>query len=375
MLSTQRRSRWRINPYSPGAVAGYASLTGGALYAYQAYTNAIAHGASKRVAQIAGRAASRNYASGSYSGKHKTRSKAGGGGGTVRVARGGRKRAPQKRGGGGKRRKVSLKQRVTTLEHYGKKLAVHDHRALNFGRLDATINQARYQEDSAFHVAFYEGQMASVRYFDRQATPGIDNIDLRNQSRLDVWFGDIYMFKMLKNNASLPVDVSIYWYKRKMEGGTTVLGDMATDDVEIGISDAITNMQMFPSDFKLVRANWDLIKSDCARLNAGDELSSVCTLPKFKYDPTIRDGMGSPIFMKGDVICLSRIRGVLCHDVTDPAKVGFGDGAVDTVLKRKFKLRYVSDSTFLIVNNAVTGTPPVDCEITGPNVVTIEETT
>ena len=80
--------------------------------------------------------------------------------------------------------------------------------------------------------------------------------------------------------------------------------------------------------------------------------------------------------MKGDIICVARLQGVVAHDATTESNVGLGNGGVDILIKTKWKIRY--NGNLPIKYFAESGVGSVDTlttpSIAGPAVdITVEE--
>lgn len=252
-------------------------------------------------------------------------------------------RAPRK----AKRTKKSLKSRLIALERNGPKNSVYQCRVRGFAQAAHAVNQCLYIEEDMWYPPLYESKMDALPFLDRASATATEDISLVDRGlEQRIRFSDIYMSVKCKNAGEIPVKVSIYWYRCVGHTGTSPKGMLEAGDEEIGITNADVNMLVYPSDIKAINASWKPLGCRKAVLQAGDILKSVETRKSEVYDPEVRDSLSNPGFVKGSIVAMIRVEGVLCHGVTTPTQVGNGDGVIDVQFDRNFNIHYQSDAAF-----------------------------
>lgn len=269
--------------------------------------------------------------------------------------------------------KATMKQRLNKLEKYGIQLARYKARDTIYFQINNAVNVCAYTEKGSIDSVFIETRIDSLPYINT-ADSAIVNINLTASGiSNDVTIENCYSKLLVKNNWHLPSEVSVYWFQCVDNTSTLPVAYMLADDANFGITDADTNYQIWPSDFPALRKTWKILKVDKAVLNAGDELQSVHLRPRFKYNPETKDAL-LVTYLKGDVWCVIRTQGVLCHDVTTTTEIGLCETRLDCSLSKRMDVRYSSDAKFTkFETSEFSGTLAAGGETAGPQVEDIVE--
>lgn len=266
-------------------------------------------------------------------------------------------------------KKRSLKKRVRALERMSKNIAVHDYRYTDSIQVTHNNNECAYGIINGCTAQSIEESIDNLTFIDRAATPALDSIDLRTLGRHhDVNVADIFCSVVLRNNAVIPCIVDIYTLIAKDDTGYTPLTAMTQDDANYNVTDSNVNIQTYPSDFALFNRKYKIVKHARSQLNGGDEMKMVYSRKLRKYDPEVNDEINT--YNAGDQFFFIRTMGVVAHDATTTTSVGRGDGGVDVVFQRKWKIKYPSDAKFKTIEPVnQLDTMAVNAEVSGPNVV------
>lgn len=250
------------------------------------------------------------------------------------------------------RTKVPLAKRVRTLERNQPKQAVREVRNMDAWTHINAANQCAYSEYPAFDNALIESVLDDLPYVDRATTPALDTVDLRNQGlELNLGIRDIYSKITARNNYAIPVIADLYMLQIKNQSDIADIATMLnTADDQLQVATASTNVMTHPSDFKLFNETFKVLKHQKATLDAGDEFVMTYTRKNHSYDTEYVDDLSNPTYYKGNIAFLLRTQGVVAHDATTDTNVGLGDGQLDVVLYRKFKLYYDGDAPFRTIN-------------------------
>ncbi len=247
----------------------------------------------------------------------------------------------------GRRRKKTLASRIAKLEKFGTKMATYRVKDIVYFQESHAVNTCAYIEKTTVSKNFIEGKIDALPFMDRAATPEADVINLTSTGiRNNIIISNPWSRMVIKNNWHLPVVIHVYWWVCKSDTASTPLSLMLTDDDNIGIGDSSTNFDTYPSDYKAAGHVWRVAKSAKASLQAGDEIHSDYNQKTFNYDPELQDTINHTYF-KGDVLCMIRTSGVLCHDKATTTEVGTSEGKIDCCFYRRFDVRYPSDAAFL----------------------------
>lgn len=243
-----------------------------------------------------------------------------------------------------KRKTKSLKKRVSALER-NITHAVYDYRSYDDLYVANAINQCAYGQQTVFSNGLIEGGMNAIPSVDAGAAVNIDPTDnTKNFKSLKMLITDIYVEMVLRNNSLNPVHLDYYLIRCTEKTNDTFATQATAIDQENLISnDWSTNFLTFPSD--LVKNSWKIVKHTKKYLNPGDELHEYYTRKSFKYDPETYDN-DATTFSQGDLACLVRIEGAVCHDATTPSTIGKSDGSVDVVFKRKWRYKWNAELPF-----------------------------
>lgn len=266
----------------------------------------------------------------------------------------------------GRAKSRTLKKRVAALERYGPKLANHDYRRMDVNYVANSVNSCAYRIMSCYNASIRQAAIDDLPYIDRGATPALDSLDLTNLGvKADISFRDIYIKLTVRNNNSIASRVDVYLCRAKMDSSFTPITALTTADAKYGITNADTNVMTFPSDFDIFKTHFKIVKHVKHVLQAGDELIQTYSQKSDKYDPEYVDDV-SETYIKGDLIWLIRIQGILSHDVTTEENVGLSDGQVDLLNTMKMKVRYPSDAPFKKIETNVNLDTLTDAQAAGP---------
>lgn len=197
---------------------------------------------------------------------------------------------------------------------------------------------------------------------------------------------DLYSKIFFKNNHSMPLNFVAYIleFKENMTsvtaGSPQVYVEMAADLAKGGLANVsagdalVNNPAFYPSDSVRWKKDMKVIETFNVRLDAGDEYE-ISSANKIKYNQEAADNEGGVTkqLRKYTRVCLVRLTGVVAHDKTTTTNVGWGDGGIDFILCRVFKVTDISENlktNMYEVSNATALGVPV---IAGMDVVIEEE--
>lgn len=248
------------------------------------------------------------------------------------------KRSPSK--------KKSLRSRVVALEKTKPKLATYDYRNLDGSYISGVENQVFYKTQQSVGYALLEVASDSIPFIDRGATPAIDDVDLTDQTIAHPMdFRDLYSKIEFKNNNELTAVLDVYSLVVKDSTSITPESAMTSQDATYGITDADTNLLIYPTDFPMFQEHFKIVKHAKVVLKCGDTFKMTWNLRRRLYDPKHVDS-NPATYHKGDHIWFMRIVGHITHGITDLTKVGSGDPQVDYHILRKVKLKYTAETPF-----------------------------
>lgn len=282
-------------------------------------------------------------------------------------------RKPRKRAR--KKMKTSLKKRVSALERETKLTEANKIvRENSFTQLSTDINACAYYWDLLWHASTIEAQINDLKMVN-PADSSVDDVNIANlATNHKLNLKNIFFSMVVRNNGTIPVNVSVYSLKCKSDTALDPIQLMDAEDATMDVSTASTNSMMFPSDFSSLNDIYTILKTDKFRLRSGDEMKVVLTAKDYIYDPEGHDAKGSPTIRDGDLGFLVRLEGVLAHGSVTTGNVGRGDGAVDIERYRKFEVTYPSTAAFRYFEVAHNGS---NLEDAGGNAVaggaTVEE--
>lgn len=240
--------------------------------------------------------------------------------------------------------------------------ASHIHRRRDVLQVGCNENESVFSALQSTSTALLETVMGSLRYYD-PSTPGtLVTADASTGTYTrQIHFAGISDKVTVRNNYQVPVHVILYSCTPKVDTSTNVLSFM-----NAGISDQVvtagvsaTSPLIYPTDFKSVVANWNVVRCKTRLLQPGQEFTCSKYFKAFDYDPSNVDTHALSFQKKyrAHQWCV-RLVGVLGHDSTATGETTTLQGQVDTILDRKFQITYdagVNLDDITIDNNATAG--------------------
>lgn len=267
--------------------------------------------------------------------------------------------------------KKSLADRVKVLEQNKPHTATYDYREVKGGQVTAAIRQAGYTTVTVGDSVAIESSLDTLKYLNDAGAVinvNIQDLAVRNEVRIVDFFAKI----RLRNNFEVSAKIDVYGCVCKDTTSLLPLTCMINDDANVGITDADTNIMIYPSDFALFRNKWKIVTHQKFNLRSGDTAEMSYSIPHRDHDAELRDVTND--YQKGDFVWFVRAQGGISHDLTATSSVGTADPKVDIVCHTKWKVKYPSQANFYFIetvnnlstqgNGAIQAGPQLDPQYT-----------
>lgn len=237
----------------------------------------------------------------------------------------------------------SLKKEVESLKKDKKKnLAKHCFYQTATGQAVCASSQAGYTEVFMWNPTAIESMLDSLPILNTAAPGTKTAVDMTTITNPTNWDIDCWAEVVIKNNYLYPVDVTCYIIKPK-EDMSTSPSNACVLGYALKANPSITSqydINFYPSDSSQFGDTWTIIKS-CSpkRLTAGDELVEKYS-SRLHYDQEDLDLVSATYKRKHTVAVLVRVQGTVAHDSVTVSNIGTSEGAVDIIVRRKFKVAY-----------------------------------
>lgn len=263
--------------------------------------------------------------------------------------------------------KKSLGERVKALEQQKPHTATYDYRISAQSQAACTVSKCAYRSMFVADSAAIEASLDTLKYLNDAGAVvnvNVQNLDVRNEVRIV----DLYSKIRLRNNFEISARVDVYGLVCKEATSLSPFNCIDNDDVNVGITDAPTNLLIYPSDFALFRQKYRIAAHEKFNLRSGDTAEVVYANPHRDYDAELRDV--TQIYQKGDFVWFIRVQGGISHDASVATSIGTGDATIDINTFTKWKVKYPSQANFYFIettdglsnqgNGAVQAGPQLD---------------
>lgn len=241
----------------------------------------------------------------------------------------------------------------------GKKVRLRKHESLGpeMTRRSSFANVLHVDENVVDYTGFVSGTRTEMKILlnnflivgeDTGGTERIETIkreDYQGFGRIKV--NRITKVLKFRNNSKFPVDMWFYWVQPKIRTGVTPEASMAAGfDDQAGSNDGWELQPMFfPGMSQTFRKRYAVLKQKKLRLYTGDDTEQVLSYGPFVYDDDWEDDTSDKnITPYRSRFLLVRIRGVVAHDDTTHALVGYGSGDVDYIAEETVKYQHISST-------------------------------
>lgn len=157
--------------------------------------------------------------------------------------------------------------------------------------------------------------------------------------------GSMYQKLEFRNNSSFGCKVRVYFIVPKSDTGVgpeTSITD-GLDDFALANTGLELNTMYYPSDSKLFKSTYKVVKSFSIELEPG--ASGQCSANRKLWWNSAHEASHGLAYQKGTTMCaLVRLEGVISHSQASAATIGIGQATLDTMMTTRVKLRGVGSS-------------------------------
>lgn len=241
-----------------------------------------------------------------------------------------------------------IKKDISRLKKLSRNFATRLYRELDSFQFTCLNNQCSHTNIQIWDDNMKTKITDNVPYLNRTAAPSTSEVSLdiskANVTVNNIQLRDIVLSLHLRNNNEVDCEVKVYWIKTIGDGSTLPLTFMSLVAQDYGISDAATNPMSYISNYPNFRQRFKIMKTDSFMLHSGDVAKSFFKRKYDKFDPAYEQT--SNTFHHGDIFCMVRVMGTICHDSASTSSVGYQAAGVDGIVKVSAKLVYPSDVPF-----------------------------
>ena len=163
----------------------------------------------------------------------------------------------------------------------------------------------------------------TVIQYNNGGVPDTTVVDINDHTNVDsckINFLGTKTLCELRNNWSVPINIQVTKLFCRQSSGTNPLTRWDTDMKAKGVTTPLTDPRFFIYDARQTfTENWKVFSHRKAILLPGEEMTLNLSRGRFKYDPTEANQ-----YIKGITQALIiRIQGVVAHDVTNTADIGY----------------------------------------------------